>query len=113
MFSWFKKKPPQEDWRLVKTMEGRQQWEKKDKSITEETIYYYLYESNFSNRKMEIKETGYCKEYNRGIEHPIYLSSIYPWLKGRNYKDIPTYWDERKNENEEYIRELYKRILNK
>jgi len=105
--NWFKKKP-REDWRLVATKEAVVQWTdiKKD-----EVIYYYLYESNLGRRRFEIKETGYCKDYCKGSEMKYYLKYVYPWSRGENFNDIPSYWDKINGENTKHVDRLYKLIL--
>lgn len=117
MFSWFKKKPPPppEDWRLVKTIEAKIHWLDQKRNIDEvETIYYYLYESNVNNRRIEIKENGkYSKMEGADKKQDVYLKIIYPWLNGKMYDDIPTYYQMFAHEKEKHIRSLYHRILDK
>lgn len=106
----FKKKPR---WKLVKTIEAKVTWA--ELTGAEDTIYYYLFESNSNNRRVQAKTTNRNGMLygNTSIpwQHPMYLASIVPWLKGENYSDIPTYWEKAEEENEYYIGELYKRIL--
>lgn len=105
---WPFKKKIKEDWKLVKTLEASFNWT--DLKV-EEKIYYYLYESNFGNRSVEVKEIGYCEMYKKGREHPYYRKVIYPWSKGADDSDIPSYWDIVKNKHAEHIQELYRRVL--
>ena len=108
MFKWFKKsQKPEERWRLVKTLEGYYTY--KEFPNTKDDVVFYLYESNLGNRREERKSN--CRYWQDTTTHPLYLKAVYPWIKGANCKDIPSYWDEAKEENEKYVKELYKRIL--
>ena len=105
--SWFSKKS-KEDWRLVATKEAVVNWtDTKEK----DSIFYYLYESNTGRRRVEIKELGHCETHRKGKTHPFYCAGIYPWSRGAEVVDIPTYWDIVEEDNEKYVSELYKRIL--
>lgn len=107
----FKKKEIR--WKLVKTIEAKIVWRNRDDA--EDFIFYYLFESDKGTRKVEYKHTnknGIIIDNTMPWEHPLYLSSIVPWLNGEEFDDIPSYWDKAKKENERCIQELYSRILN-
>ena len=107
---WFFKKKIKEDWKLVGTLEGKVHWTDVD---VEESIYYYLYENNFRNRRIEIKQYGYSKNSDKAHSHTMYLTKVYPWSKGQDFDGIPSYWQVFKYEKNAYIKELYRRIIGK
>lgn len=119
----FKKKPPEEHWRLVDTVQDQIYWRDDsddgyNTAQKTDDVYYYLYESSLGNRRMEYKftdrhltpalrgEANVCKKI------PFYLKTVYPWVKGSNATLItPTYWDLVEKENERCVREMYRRLL--
>ena len=112
MFKWLenrkKRKKLKLDWQLVKTIKTTVNWTD-SKQIDE--IFYYLFENGLKERRIEIAETGWAKSEKYGKKHKYYLKTIYPWTKGTNYSDVPSYWDTRKDKNEKYVWELYKQLL--
>lgn len=104
----FKKK---QDWKLVKTISiditvGRGDFKR------EGIQYFYLYEDPEGNRKMEQKCTiRDASDDLRGIAY--YQEIIYPWLKGDDHPDIPSYWDKVQDNNKKYVQEMYCRLLRK
>ena len=107
----FKKKTIR--WVLVETLEATIKWGGTD---NEDTIYYYLFESRTGKRKVESKNTNRHGNFSYSDssvpwQHPFYLKQLYPWLKGEDYSNIPSYWDKASEKNEDYVKELYSRLL--
>ena len=74
-------------------------------------IYFYLYESKSRKRMIEWKKTV---DSNNNFD-PLkeYTEKIYPWLKGVDFDDIPSYWEVVRAKKETKVRGLYKLILSK
>lgn len=99
---WFTRKQPEEHWLVVKVLEGK--WVNNDKPLL--STFYYLSESNYGHRKLEYK--GSLSDWDK---HTIYLGTAYPWLAGGNFADIPTYWDEAKQQQAKYIKCFYNFVM--
>lgn len=96
------------DWVLVQVEEATVQWTNRGDETN--TIFFYLYENGLGERKIEHKAEGYAGQTGYGKQHSYYLRYILPWLKGKDEKNIPSYGDIKKNNNEQYVQELYRRL---
>jgi hypothetical protein len=90
MFSWVKllKKPPAENWRLVKTVtESNATYDNKTL-----VVYLHLFESDRGNRRVEAASTITVPDLDNQIKKlAIYQSIVFPWLHGRVNPEIPRY----------------------
>lgn len=114
MINWFKKKKEVEIYQIVKVIE------EPNFAINGKTgrLYIYLSESNFGNRKMETRcETPDHLYMNVEIGGPSYRTKIYPWIKGNNFSDIPTYkqiiYKNQSHDKKFSIGEIYKLFFKK
>jgi hypothetical protein len=73
-------------------------------------LYFYLYETEEGNRRCEHKCSinGLSSDFTN---IPEYQVKIYPWLKGRDFTDIPSYCEVARESKERHIKLLYNKIL--
>lgn len=96
--NWFQKTFGKENWRLVKTLDRACTTTHHITSVvTQGKVYCYLFESNKGKRKYELKGTfvnmtdSNISAFYETTEQ--YLITVYPWLQGRKFPDIPSYID--------------------
>ena len=75
------------------------------------TLYLYLFEKEDGKRKVEHKITIPASNNLDGV--PTYSETVYPWLKGKDFIDIPSYWDVVKERRPDEIKQMYKRYFHK
>src|SRR5690348_17570219 len=103
MFGWLKKE--KDNFLLVKNITI----DKVHSGAQEGTLYFYLYESKSGKRKIEYKITIQASDNFAGIAY--YSETIYPWLQGKDFKDIPSYWDVVKERRADDIKRMYNRYF--
>lgn len=101
---WWRK--PEEHWILVKVFKN--EWQMRSNNSITGVAYIYLLESNEGNRKIDFKHN--CKGKLNIEIFDSYLETVYPWLNGKNDRDIPTYWDLAQERQLKYIKGFYRFI---
>ena len=96
---------------LVKTITIDNVTTKTGVHINTGSLYLYLFEKEDGERKIEYKITIPASSNLDGI--PTYSEKVYPWLKGKDFADIPSYWDVVKERRPDEIEQMYKRYFHK
>lgn len=107
----FKKKPVVIKWKMVYTITFPVTWTLEDDEKKTENIYFYLYESPEGHRDVKWKQGYYCRRNDYAERTVLYNEKFFPWIKGMEFEDIPSYWDCRRQENFRAIKALYSRLL--
>ena len=113
MFKFFRKKETRKEEYVfvhiydVKILLTLPQGDKINRLLT-----FYLYETYNGKRKADHK-VGYTEHavsdnFNNIIE---YTHKIYPWLMGKDFDDIPGYWDVVKEKRPKDINRMYNRYF--
>ena len=75
-------------------------------------LHFYLFEDKDGKRKTDhIWQLRGVEEKHKVSHLKDYGTIIYPWLNGKNFKDIPTYWDTVKEQRADDIKRMYKRYF--
>lgn len=101
---------PKKDWQLVRTFYVDVVVGANTNDEEQGVLNFYLFETENNERKIEWKHS--VKRANDNFDAVnIYTQKIYPWLKGMDYSDIPSYWEVVKDKKEKYVKILYRQLL--
>lgn len=75
-------------------------------------LCFYLYESRSGKRKYKFKHGLDHKSPNFNQLDEFTLK-VYPWTKGINFPDIPSYFDKIRYNRKRQVNQLYKLLLKK
>lgn len=70
-------------------------------------LYFYLYENDAGDRKMEWKCRIKFKQNANMAGLTEYSEKIYPWIQGKDFDDIPSYWDVLNERREGAVKRIY------
>lgn len=104
----FKKKeekPRQKEYLLVKIVEVNGVRKNGDPNTLID-FYFYLYENKDRERWYETKSMGNYGKEQFGIYE--FSRKVYPWTRGQDFDDIPSYWDKLNELREDGVKLIYK-----
>lgn len=84
-----------DDWKLVKTLKiNSLMTSKKSPNGVQCWTYFHLHESKFGKRKYEFTST-YPSNFDPDVKKGLteYHETVFPWVNGRYFPDIPRYQD--------------------